>query len=107
MATHVPETFDPFLHGDADASSRSLSTYFLRDEAVNNPTGGPSDELHGSMTDPGELDCKGPLLGELHDLKSNIALRTHGHEATLRRSFSPIAALGLGFRHVLSYHDEG
>ena len=27
-------------------------------------------------------------------------LRAQGHEAVLQRSFSPLAALGLGFRHV-------
>lgn len=40
------------------------------------------------------------FLSELQDMKSNAVLRAQGHEASMRRSFSPLAALGLGFRHV-------
>ncbi|KAL8710664.1 MAG: hypothetical protein Q9225_007254 [Loekoesia sp. 1 TL-2023] len=35
-------------------------------------------------------------LGDSHDL-DNAHLRAQGHEAALQRSFSPLAALGLGF----------
>ncbi|MCJ1428598.1 hypothetical protein MMC29_006508, partial [Sticta canariensis] len=41
------------------------------------------------------------FTSELQDMKSNAVLRAQGHEASMRRSFSPLAALGLGFRHVL------
>lgn len=36
-------------------------------------------------------------LGDPHDL-DNANLRAQGHEVALQRSFSPLAALGLGFR---------
>lgn len=37
------------------------------------------------------------LPAELQDLKSNAILLAQGHEAAMKRSFSPFAALGLGF----------
>lgn len=38
-------------------------------------------------------------LRDSHDL-DNAHLRAQGHEAALQRSFSPLAALGLGFRYT-------
>ena len=37
------------------------------------------------------------LPAELQDLKSNAILLAQGHKAAMKRSFSPFAALGLGF----------
>ena len=40
---------------------------------------------------------------ELQELRDNARLRAQGHEASMQRSFSPFAALGLGFRCVYSH----
>ena len=39
-------------------------------------------------------------LRDSHDLDS-AQLRAQGHEAALQRSFSPLAAIGLGFRYTV------
>lgn len=60
-----------------------------------------ADEAHTPTAVDGE--GRRPSHGvssELQDMKSNAVLRAQGHEASMRRSFSPLAALGLGFRHV-------
>lgn len=48
--------------------------------------------------DGGELGL-GPL-GDPYDL-DNANLRAQGHAVALQRSFSPLAALGLGFRYAI------
>ena len=35
---------------------------------------------------------------DLRDLQSNAILKAQGHDVEMERSFSPLAALGLGFR---------
>ena len=35
-------------------------------------------------------------------IRSNRILRAQGHQAVMERSFSPLAALGLGFRYAYS-----
>lgn len=40
-------------------------------------------------------------LGDVHTL-DDAQLRAQGHEVALRRSFSPLSALGLGFRYATS-----
>ena len=44
---------------------------------------------------------------ELEELKSNAILKAQGHKAELERSFSTLAALGLGFRYVGSHSNSG
>lgn len=39
-------------------------------------------------------------LGDSQDL-DRAQLRAQGHEAALERSFSPLAAIGLGFRYIV------
>lgn len=68
------------------------------------PSAGQDDEaLSGGSADmqaPEEADGLFlPSYIEEVDLDST-ALRAQGHEAQLKRSFSPLAALGLGFRRV-------
>lgn len=41
-------------------------------------------------------------LSDTHDLDS-AQLRAQGHEAALERDFSPLAALGLGFRYIFMF----
>lgn len=47
-----------------------------------------------------EQECLLDLPAELQDFKSNAILLAQGHKAAMQRSFSPFAALGLGFRCV-------
>lgn len=57
----------------------------------------PSIINNGSPTSD---DAPQLALESLHDSNDldNAHLRAQGHEAALQRSFSPLAALGLGFR---------
>ena len=50
----------------------------------------------------GANEQSGPSYEDV-DLDSAV-LRAQGHEAALKRTFSPLAALGLGFRQVDSFH---
>lgn len=60
-----------------------------------------ADEAHTPTAVDGEGNRpRQGVSSELQDMKSNAVLRAQGHEASMRRSFSPLAALGLGFRHV-------
>ena len=55
----------------------------------------PSVPSHGDIV-------KNPLQSTTNDSDTDSAyLRAQGHEAALNRSFSPLAALGLGFRYLL------
>ena len=47
-----------------------------------------------------DIDALQDVPQELQVLKSNAILSAQGHEAAMGRSFSPLAALGLGFRCV-------
>lgn len=62
-----------------------------------------SPSLDLNMTKTRAVDAAHPGSVPLYedvDLDS-AALRAQGHEAVLKRSFSPLAALGLGFRQVV------
>lgn len=60
-----------------------------------------TDDLRTPTSVGGDRRRSRGFLSELRDMKSNAVLRAQGHEASMRRSFSPLAALGLGFRHVI------
>ena len=52
----------------------------------------------GSSRSPGNNNCVGSMPGEeQQDSQSDTILLAQGHKAAIRRSFSPFAALGLGF----------
>lgn len=74
--------------GRQTAPTESMTTQFKtpwssHKPAANNPDGGTEIALESSR--------------DSHDLDS-AQLRAQGHEAALQRAFSPLAALGLGFR---------
>ena len=50
---------------------------------------------------PSDTNAGDGLPPELLDLRSNAILKAHGHKAEMERSFSPLAALGLGFRYAI------
>ena len=67
---------EPLLHRSETVESES--------ESLSNPRGG----IFTEDTAP-----------ELQDLKTAALLKAQGHNAEMERSFSPLAALGLGFRY--------
>lgn len=75
------------------------------------PPAGQDDEAlsEGSADMQSSEEADGVVLPsyiEEVDLDST-ALRAQGHEAQLTRSFSPLAALGLGFRRVDMFSPVG
>lgn len=63
-------------------------------EQPNNPDGHGN---YGSPRDGTPTPFPSGLLPELQDLQSNAILKAQGHIPAMERSFSPFAALGLGF----------
>lgn len=88
-----PDAHEPLLAGGISPTTSNRSSIV---DGVNH-----ADDVHTitSVDDDRNRSSRG-FLSELQDLKSNAVLRAQGHEASMRRSFSPLAALGLGFRHV-------
>lgn len=84
---------EPLLAGETWPTSANLPPVT---DSVNT-----AEEAHTPVAVDGEGNRPSQgFLSELQDMKSNAVLRAQGHEASMRRSFSPLAALGLGFRHV-------
>ncbi|KAM0803700.1 amino acid permease-domain-containing protein [Usnea florida] len=79
-------SYDPLLNHDTRRlSAASLASSITTDFISSNGNGNDNHTESSSSTGPTQ------------DLGSNAALLTQRHEATIRRSFSPFAALGLGF----------
>ena len=85
MADEDLQSYAPLLSRDARAQSvASIASSPMMEPTSNN-----------SVEDDNNI---GFQPAELHqDLESDAALPTQGHKAAMRRSFSPLAALGLGF----------
>lgn len=94
MARVDLDSREPLLAGGISPTTSNRSSIL---DDVNH-----ADEVHTptSVDDDPNRPSRG-FTSELQDLKSNAVLRAQGHEASMRRSFSPLAALGLGFRHVV------
>ena len=60
-----------------------------------------SQTLSGGTSENGQ-DLALEYRGDSHDLDGD-QLRAQGHEVALQRSFSPLAAIGLGFRYFRLY----
>lgn len=101
LAQHAPTTsaHDRFkdaaitAHEDslpllADCMTSRLRPSVSEDKAIADKTGDGSEVALES-------------LGDVHAL-DDAQLRAQGHEVALRRSFSPLSALGLGFRYATS-----
>ena len=90
MADGDPQSYAPLLSKDA----RSLSAASLASSTTMNPNSSNS-------TENDDIDVLPTGMAELaeipQDLKSNAILLAQGHKAAMQRSFSPFAALGLGF----------
>ena len=95
MANHEAYAYGPLCEGESSATVNSLATSI---EDINGLSDTDNPQTPTSADDKHKYQ-RG-FLAELQDMKSNAILRAQGHEATMRRSFSPLAALGLGFRHV-------
>lgn len=84
MPAEDPQSYAPLLSSD----DRSLS--------AGSQASSPTDR--GSSKSPGNSNCIGPRSGGEHrDSQSDTILLAQGRKADMRRSFSPFAALGLGF----------
>ena len=61
-----------------------------------------SAEQENGLTEGDSIQrpVQGELSPELQDMRDNAILNAQGHKAELERSFSPFAALGLGFRYA-------
>lgn len=87
MAVRNTESHGSLFHGD---DSRRTS-----------PEGhGLETGIDVDLRDGDERECLLDRPPELQDSKSNAVLLAQGHKAAMQRSFSPLAALGLGFRYV-------
>ena len=80
------QSYAPLLSRDA----RSQSTASFASSNTMEPTS------NNSMEDDNNIDFQQPTEPP-QDLKSNAILLAQGHKTAMRRSFSPLAALGLGF----------
>lgn len=100
MAQKIADVYayEPLLEGEPSSAENSQfsSTEGLDFLARTNQ----GDDTRTPTSDDDGHEYRKGFLAELQDMKSNIVLRAHGHEASMQRSFSPLAALGLGFRHV-------
>ncbi|SLM35972.1 choline transport protein [Lasallia pustulata] len=84
MAVRNTESHGSLFHGD---DSRRTS-----------PEGhGLETGIDVDLRDGDERECLLDRPPELQDSKSNAVLLAQGHKAAMQRSFSPLAALGLGF----------
>lgn len=90
--------YEPLLEGESSslASSQSFPVGILDLPSTTDH----GDDIHTPTSNEDGHKYRRGFLAELQDMKSNIVLRAHGHEPSMKRSFSPFAALGLGFRHV-------
>ena len=85
--------YDTRLSTSDDASSVSTASMGARHEtpwSVQKPTANAPD---------GGVE----LTRDDHQDSDSAQLRAQGHEAALQRSFSPLAALGLGFRYTFVF----
>jgi hypothetical protein len=93
---------ETWLSSQEDGQSSSTESMAARARAILSANKSISDTSY----EANELALQ--PLGDSQDLDS-AQLRAQGHEAALERSFSPLAALGLGFRYKLSvkkpFHD--
>lgn len=86
MSDEDPNSYAPLLGQDSRClSAASLASSITTDLTSSNGNGN-DDHIESSSST--ELP---------QDLKSNAILLAQGHKAAMRRSFSPFAALGLGF----------
>ena len=81
---------ETWLSGQEDGQSTSIE----RARAVLSANKNDADTSH----EANELALG--TLGDSQDL-DRVQLRAQGHEAALERSFSPLAAIGLGFRYIV------
>lgn len=93
-------------HASSDEEALLNETWLAAQECeVSVPTGNMKSPLRtGSLAQmPDALDNGNDLAlecrGEGRDLDGE-QLRAQGHEVALQRSFSPLAAIGLGFRYI-------
>ena len=87
MAVGDPQSHAPLLSRNARSlSAASLASSTTIDPNTNISNSTENDDHNESM--PAEVP---------QDLKSNAILLAQGHKASMRRSFSPFSALGLGF----------
>ena len=86
MAERDQESFKPLLSTVTSVSLWNGDDYStIRDSE-------PSDgDRQGSLAD---------IPAELRESTRDAALLAQGHKAAMGRSFSPLAALGLGFRYA-------
>ena len=82
------------LSGQEDGQSTSVESMAARARAVLSANKNDADTSH----EANELALG--TLGDSQDL-DRAQLRAQGHEAALERSFSPLAAIGLGFRYIV------
>ena len=93
--------YEPLLEGEPSSTGNSQ---FLSIEDLALSRADHGDGTRTPASDDDGAKYRRGFLAELQDMKSNTALGAHGHEASMQRSFSPLAALGLGFRHVCILH---
>ena len=74
--------------------TRSTSTESMTSLIKNQRSTRPLTVNNSDNSNDIALDCR----ADPHHLDDE-QLRAHGHEAALKRSFSPLAAIGLGFRY--------
>lgn len=91
------ETFDRLLEDESCFSSPLENSLMLVKPSARSSVSNLGEGLHQTLTENGDQDDTDP---DLEEMKKNAALRAHGYEGALRKSFSPLAALGLGFRRV-------
>lgn len=94
MARRDAEEYDPLLQENGHLTRLAVSITSSNLALASNGSAAPNSSL-ASKNDQAVGQA---LLAELQDIKSDNILRAQGHEATMRRSFSPLAALALGFR---------
>ncbi len=82
--TRLSTTNDGLSESAASMGARNKAPWFSHKPIADIPDGG-TELARESSRDRQDLD--------------NANLRAQGHEAALQRSFSPLAALGLGFRY--------
>ena len=103
----------PSLEAEDDDSSGPSETEALLNETRTPASDDPSETMtslpssagrlkrdNGLPESPVEVEVVLESLTEGEDA-DNAQLKAQGHEAALERRFSPLAALGLGFRCVL------
>lgn len=96
------ETFNGLLDDGSCFASPLENSLMLVKTSARSSVSNLREGLHHSLTENGDQDDSHP---DLEEMKKDAALRAHGYEGAMRKSFSPLAALGLGFRRVWPSHE--